>query len=266
MGTLKEAVTGDGNVDLVVLDLATLGKNWEKTFRRLRMAIEFRGLPIVLVSKDNGAEIEAAAFHAGASEFLRKPYHPAVMKARLGKQLEIMRSRRVLEDMARIDSLTEVYNRRHFDISLQTEWERCRRAGTPLSLLMIDIDFFKNFNDNYGHERGDNCLRRVAGLLCDALQRPEDMLTRYGGEEFAAILGATDHDGAAIVAERCRAQIAQANILHGFSEVSSKVTVSIGHATIYPVDEVLPEQLIKNADHALYQAKAAGRNRTTSTA
>ena len=260
MDALKEAVIEDGNADLMVLDLDTLGKDWGKTCRRLREATEFRELPMVLVTKDNGSDIEAAAFQAGASELLRKPFHSVVIKARLGKQLEIMRSRRVLEDMARIDSLTEVHNRRQFDISLQYEWTRCQRAGTPLSLLMIDIDFFKKFNDHYGHNRGDDCLRSVAGLLCDALQRPDDMLTRYGGEEFAVILGATDYDGAAFLAERCRVQVAQANILHRFSDVSDNVTVSIGYATIYPAAGVHPEQLIKTADQALYEAKATGRN------
>ena len=266
MGALEENVNGDSDADLVVLDLDTLGKDWGKTARRLCMASEFRGLPIVLVTKDNGAEIEATAFQAGASELLRKPFHPVVMKARLGKQLEMMRSRRVLENMARIDSLTEVHNRRQFDISLQSEWQRCRRAGNPLSLLMIDIDYFKNFNDHYGHDCGDDCLRRVAGLLCDALQRPGDMLTRYGGEEFAVILGATDHDGAAHVAERCRAQIAKASILHRFSEITNKVTISVGYATIYPANGLHPEQLIKTADKALYEAKATGRNRAIGAA
>jgi diguanylate cyclase (GGDEF)-like protein len=123
---------------------------------------------------------------------------------------------------------------------------------------VIDIDFFKNFNDHYGHNRGDDCLRTVADLLCSALQ---DMLARYGGEEFAVILGATDHDGAALLAEHCRVQVAQANILHRFSDVTDKVTVSIGHATVYPADGFHPEQLIKTADQALYEAKARGRNR-----
>jgi len=260
LGALQETVKSDNHADLVVLDLDTLGKDWGKTARKLCMASKLRGLPIVLVTKDNSAEIEVAAFQAGASELLRKPFHPTVIKARLGKQLEMIRSMRVLEDMARIDSLTEVHNRRQFDISLQSEWQRCRRAGTPLSLLMIDIDFFKNFNDHYGHDRGDDCLRSVAGLLRDALQRPDDMLVRYGGEEFAVILGATDYDGAAFLAERCRVQIAQANLPHRNSDVTDKVTVSIGHATIYPADGTHSEQLIKTADQALYEAKAGGRN------
>ncbi|MEN8801013.1 MAG: diguanylate cyclase [Thiogranum sp.] len=260
LSALEETLNSNGDADIVVLDLDTLGEDWDKTCHRLRKTTEFRERSIVISTKDSGAEIEAAAFQAGASELLRKPFHPIVIKARLGKQLEMIRSIRVLENMARIDSLTEVHNRRQFDISLQSEWQRCRRAGTPLSLLIIDIDFFKNFNDQYGHDRGDDCLRSVAGLLCDALQRPDDMLARYGGEEFAVILGATDYDGAAFLAERCRTQIALANIPHRFSNVTDKVTVSIGHATICPADGTHPEQLIRAADQALYEAKAMGRN------
>ena len=266
LAALEESVSGDSHADLVVLDTEVLGNDWGKTCRRLRMTSEFRELPMVLAASGADIEIEAMAFQAGASELLRKPFHPVVMKARLGKQLEMTRSRKVLENMARIDCLTKIPNRRQFDLSLQSEWQRCQRSGAPLSLLMIDIDFFKNFNDHYGHDRGDDCLRGVADLLTAALQRPDDMLARYGGEEFAVILAATDNDGAAFMAERCRAQVAHARIPHRFSGAGDTVTVSVGHGTIYPADDIPPEQLIKIADQALYEAKAMGRNRAIGAA
>lgn len=263
---LDESINGSDGADLVVVDMDTLGKEWETLCRGICMADGSSDVPVVLVTRDSSVSTEAAAFQAGASDVLRKPYHPVVVRARLGRQLEMIRSRRSLENMARIDSLTRVHNRRQFDISLQSEWRRCRRAGTPLSLLMIDIDHFKKINDHYGHDAGDDCLRSVAGLLHDTLQRPDDRLARYGGEEFAVILSSTGHKGAVFMAENCRAQVAQAGVLRRFSDDTGYVTVSVGHATIYPADGQQPEQLVYAADQALYEAKAGGRNCTRGAA
>lgn len=166
-----------------------------------------------------------------------------------------------LKQLARTDGLTDLLNRRAFDESLEAEIRRSARTGTPLSLLMIDVDHFKAFNDHYGHPAGDACLRQVAELLRASLKRPADLAARYGGEEFAAILPDTDEDGAYLVAEAFRRAVAQARLTHERSE-KGIVTASVGVATYMPdnLDRNALE-LAKVADDALYSAKAAGRDR-----
>lgn len=164
--------------------------------------------------------------------------------------------------MARLsttDGLTGLANRRHFDQSLQSEWQRSARNQTSLSLLMIDIDYFKRYNDQYGHLMGDECLRQVARILYDCVQRSGDLVARYGGEEFVLLLPGADAGDAKVVAQRCMDELLKAKILHGTSEVSPWLTFSIGVATTVADQNVLPQTLVKRADVALYCAKSAGR-------
>jgi diguanylate cyclase (GGDEF)-like protein len=166
-----------------------------------------------------------------------------------------------LERLATRDGLTSVANRRSFDTTLNTEWRRATRESRALSLLMIDVDFFKRYNDTYGHQGGDECLRRVAGAMADVVKRSSDAVARYGGEEFAIILPATDPAGACIVAERIRAAVEALAMPHEHSDIADHVTVSIGVASVIVTTEGLPAQLIGFADAALYRAKNEGRNR-----
>ena len=167
----------------------------------------------------------------------------------------------ILNRLSRIDGLTGIANRRHFDDLFYQEWKRAGRLSKPISLLLVDIDFFKNFNDTYGHQMGDECLKQVAGALSGALKRPCDVIARYGGEEFVAFLPETDEKGAIMVAETMQANMANVNIPHRNSQVSDKVTVSIGVSTVVPVANTLPGTLIADSDKALYQAKQEGHNR-----
>ena len=165
-----------------------------------------------------------------------------------------------LERLVRTDVLTGLANRRAFELSLLAEWRRAQREQTPLSLLMVDIDWFKGFNDRYGHPAGDDCLRAVGSILADQAFRPADIAARVGGEEFALILPVTEEAGALQVAERLRAQVAGLLVPHGGSEMGC-VTVSVGAATVRPYGPVIDvSQFVRAADQALYQAKAAGRN------
>lgn len=166
-----------------------------------------------------------------------------------------------LEKMARIDGLTQIANRRSFDETIEKEWLRLRRDQKPLSLLLGDIDFFKKFNDHYGHQAGDDCLRLVAKALAASVLRPADLAARYGGEEFAILLPEVDIEGALQVGERILAAIRQLGIEHQQSAVSDSVTISLGTATLIPHPNQAPEVLIAQADEALYQAKEQGRNR-----
>jgi diguanylate cyclase (GGDEF)-like protein len=178
---------------------------------------------------------------------------------RVTKQLA--QANQILEQLSSIDQLTGIANRRQFDHTFDVEWKRALRAGLPLGLLMLDIDHYKGFNDLYGHQAGDDCLRQVARALADALRRPDDVVARYGGEEFVVILPNTTAEGAGMVAETLRAAVEALCISHDRSSVSKAVTVSLGAAAMVPDQAAAPSALLEAADQALYQAKQEGRNR-----
>ena len=171
-----------------------------------------------------------------------------------------------LEDLSFRDGLTGVNNRRKFDAVLQREWQEARREVRPLSLLLFDVDFFKNYNDHYGHVEGDECLKRVAQALAGAAHRPSDFLARYGGEEFVLLLPASDANAARAVAERCRQAIFKAQIAHAVSTVGQLLTVSIGAGTTVPSEHGDPVRFLDEVDRRLYRAKHLGRNRLVDTA
>jgi len=184
------------------------------------------------------------------------------------KNRELTETRRQLEhrnrDLERIsalDTLTQIANRRRFDTVLRQEWRRSARDESPLSLVFCDIDYFKRFNDTYGHQAGDECLVRVAQAMEETLNRPADLVARYGGEEFIALLVDTGLEGARMLAERMRSRVEGLNVEHRASGVASHLTVSLGVASIVPKPAVRPEDLVDRADRALYAAKEGGRNR-----
>ena len=166
-----------------------------------------------------------------------------------------------LERLSTLDTLTGLANRRRFDEILGQEWRRSARDGTPLSLVFCDIDFFKSFNDGYGHLAGDECLVKVAQAVSTASNRPGDLAARYGGEEFVLVLSGTGEEGARNLAEKLRARIEELRIPHADSRVASHLTISLGVATTVPRPGSAPEELLNLADRALYAAKAEGRNR-----
>jgi diguanylate cyclase (GGDEF)-like protein len=174
---------------------------------------------------------------------------------------ELAEANAALERLSRIDPLTEVANRRCFAEALEREWRAALRDSCALSVFLIDIDHYKAFNDRYGHQAGDDCLRQVAGALRLALFRPRDHLARYGGEEFAVIAAQLDVAGAALVGERIRTAVRALGVRHEASGPSGLLTVSIGAATVIPDPARSPEWLLRIADRALYAAKAAGRDR-----
>lgn len=168
-----------------------------------------------------------------------------------------------MQRLATLDGLTGLPNRRRFDEYLDQEWRRLRREQVPLSLILCDIDFFKLYNDTYGHQAGDTCLISVASAIAQAVKRPADLVARYGGEEFAVILPNTTQNGALQVAEAIRVAVQDLKIVHSHSLVSQYVTLSLGVATMVPDCDTSPEILLKAADEALYQAKALGRDRVS---
>jgi diguanylate cyclase (GGDEF)-like protein len=175
------------------------------------------------------------------------------------KSMALERSNQQLERLSATDGLTGLANRRQFDQHLYTEWQRSMRSRQPISLLLLDIDHFKRYNDRYGHLAGDACLRQVASILYDCAQRSGELVARYGGEEFALLLPAADGDVAMTVAQRCMDEIAQARIPHEDSPVAEYLTCSIGIATVVATQDLVAESLVRCADEALYRVKSSGR-------
>lgn len=223
--------------------------------------------PVLMITGLEDQESVDRAFAVGATDYLTKPIHLAVLRQRvrriiqqsqLYQKLEI--ANRELQRLASLDGLTGVANRRRFDEYLDAEWQHLAREKLPLSLILCDIDFFKKYNDTYGHQAGDACLRRVADALRFCARRSVDLVARYGGEEFAVILPNTADIGATLVAEEIRTVVNALEIAHAQSAVSEHVTLSLGVACMQPSSNTTPSMLIASADAALYKAKAAGRN------
>ena len=253
--------------DLVIInmsfikDLADIGSGWWRDI----IGSDFETtLPLIFMSDVKTIDAEVAAFEAGATEFMAKPFHPKVLKARLDMHLQVRRSQQQLSNIARVDALTSICNRREFDMRLLSELRRSARTGLELALLMIDIDKFKEYNDKYGHLRGDDCLTLVAQTLSSCMQRSPDTLARYGGEEFVALLPESDIEGAMEVALQCLSAIRDAAIPHAASPIEPYVTISIGVAALKPAPGTSMTLLVEEADIALYQAKKNGRNRICS--
>ncbi len=250
--------------DLILLDVMMPDLDGYETCRRLKADPATRDIPVIFVTSLNNPADETWGLEAGAADFISRPINQAVVRARLRTQLTVKRQADLLHSHAFIDYLTGVANRRLFDARLESEWRSCRRSSAPLSLILIDIDHFKDFNDYYGHQAGDSCLQAVAKVLSASMGRPHDLIARYGGEEFACLLPETDLSGAASKAEELRQAIEAAGITHVASSAAAVVTISIGIACAIPAAESSPEALLLAADVQLYEAKRAGRNRSHS--
>jgi diguanylate cyclase (GGDEF)-like protein len=261
--------------DLVLIDVLMPIMDGYEAARRMRSIGQDDWVPIIFLSSQEGDQDLERAIEAGGDDYLVKPVSAVVLgaKIRAMHRLEIMRKRllevsrelaasnRQLEMLSRQDGLTGLANRRYFDASLATEMRRATRAAEPISLILIDIDYFKRYNDTYGHQAGDECLKRVAGCLQAVCQRAADLPARYGGEEFALVLPNTTPDGARLVANSLAGAIAALAIPHTGSDIGQVITLSQGLASSVPGHELSPEDLIEKADHALYRAKDLGRNR-----
>ena len=254
------AIAAEQNPDLILLDVVMPPPDGHEVCARLKDDPHTRGIPVIFVTARDDDEDEARGLSLGAIDYLPKPLRPAIVRARIKNHIELKRSRDLLQRMTTLDHLTGIDNRRRFDECLASEWNRAARDGYVLSVVMIDVDHFKNFNDRHGHARGDRCLVRVAAALQGAVMRPADLVARYGGEEFACVLPDTDLAGAWQLAERMRSSVAALAIDHGNSPVAAHVTVSLGVASALPQACTPPHSLIEAADEALYEAKRAGRN------
>lgn len=238
--------------------------------------------PVLMITGLNNQESVDRAFEAGATDYITKPIHWAVLRQRVRRLLhthwvmaelhrkieqervlkaKLEEMNQELQRLVDLDGLTQIANRRAFDEALQQEWKRLAREQLPLSLILCDIDFFKSYNDTYGHQAGDECLQQVADILKKAVKRPADLVARYGGEEFVVILPNTSVRGAIQVAEAIRSKVKSRAMVHDGSVVSKFVTLSCGVAGVIPPPNTTPDRLIAEADQALYKAKVEGRDR-----
>lgn len=270
-----------GGIDVVLMDISMPLVDGIEACRRVKAMEEYQDLPVIMVTGLADDEHLRKAFAAGAMDYITKPIKMAELTARLRSALalkqelecrkareqelegvtrQLQKANEALLRLSNIDELTAVANRRLFNQTLKQEWSRTMRNRSFLSLIMLDIDHFKAYNDFYGHQQGDACLQAVANALRGALHRPSDLLARYGGEEFAVILPNTPPDGAAVLAETFRSHVEELALPHLLAPEKC-VTISVGVASALPARAWTPESLISDADHALYEAKHEGRNR-----
>jgi diguanylate cyclase (GGDEF)-like protein len=251
--------------DLILLDIMMPGMDGFEVCRRLKSDAHTHKIPVIFVTAKNADADEEQGLNLGAVDYITKPFSIPIAKARIRNHIRLKQQADLLESLSLLDALTGIPNRRRFDEALASELKRAARDGTTLSLLMIDIDHFKQYNDYYGHGAGDVCLQTVATELSRGVVRPSDVVARYGGEEFVIILPETDLVSAMQIAERLRQRIEALALPHAYSESASIVTISIGVAAQAEfTDNNLAQPLNDAADKALYLAKESGRNRVCS--
>ncbi len=246
--------------DLILLDIMMPEMDGYTVCKRLKADVRTQEIPIVFMTALSSVENEEQGLLLGAIDYITKPFNPTLVRLRVRNHLEFKHLRDWYKNLSNRDGLTGIANRRHFDDTLHLEWRRADRAGAPLALVIGDIDYFKAYNDHYGHAKGDDCLRQVARALAAEATRPGDLVARIGGEEFGCLLPGTDLDGAKLVAERLLWAVRGLGIVHAHSGVAPLVTVSLGVATVWPRHETEQVRLMELADQNLYRAKAQGRN------
>jgi diguanylate cyclase (GGDEF)-like protein len=248
--------------DLILLDAVMPGMDGYAVCAALRGSPRLQDIPIIFVTALSQPEDETRALEAGAVDFISKPFNVAVVRARVRSQLTIKRQADAMRELSMTDGLTGVANRRSFNDTVDAEWRRCARAGMPLSVIMIDIDHFKLYNDHYGHQAGDACLQQVSAAMKRCATRPQDLLARYGGEEFILLLPQEALDGTEVVANRILEEVRKLALPHAASPTAPQVSISMGLASAMPpLDSSDPSTLIRAADANLYRAKQTGRNR-----
>lgn len=250
--------------DLVLLDIEMPGIDGYEVCRRLKSDANTSEIPIIFVTSHFNEASEVMGFELGAVDFIHKPINPIITNVRISNQILLSKQKKMLRTLALVDGLTGIANRRQFNENLIKNWAQCARNENQISLIMIDVDFFKLYNDSLGHQAGDECLKLVAKEIQNSLNRPFDLAARYGGEEFACILPDTDPEGAKFIADNILHSIQALSLPHLSSLIDKIVTVSIGVATVSPTTSTTPTDLIIAADEQLYKSKVNGRNRVSS--
>jgi len=270
------------DVELVLMDVELPGVRGYDACRRLRGEDRLRDVPVLMVTANLGPEHVQEAFNSGARDYIGKPVQEVELLARVGaalalkremdarreREIELLVLKRQLEEanaglqrLSTEDGLTGLANRRAFDLRLHLEWQRACDAEAEVSVLLLDVDHFKAYNDRFGHPKGDALLKLIASALAKCVHRPSDLIARYGGEEFVALLPATPATGALLLGEKMRLAVERLGVLRGNDQPTGPVvTISIGAATVRAAKGTNPADVVAFADEALYRAKASGRN------
>lgn len=247
--------------DLILLDVIIPDIDGYEILHRLKNNDRTKDIPVIFVTAKDSIRDEERGLRMGAADYISKPISVPILKHRVANQLKIVSQQKLLQEMCQIDHLTQIANRRQFDSQLYNEWHKAMRSGSPLSLAIIDVDYFKKYNDFYGHAMGDNVLKSIAKTLASHTKRAGDLVARWGGEEFAILSAEPNAIKAQDLADIVCQKVAELNIPHHKSGVAGHVTISIGGVTLIP-EQNMPDSLIliEQADNCLYQAKINGRN------
>ena len=246
--------------DVILLDIIMPEMDGYAALAALKKSEQAHNIPVIFITGLSNIADEEKGLALGAADYISKPFSPVIVKLRVQNQIKILEQFRIIERLSTLDQLTSIPNRRGFDIRMNMEWCRAIREQTPLSILIMDVDKFKTYNDTHGHQQGDVVLRAVAKVVTESISRASDFAARWGGEEFIVLLPNADLDGALHVAELIRISIGN-EIIPCLGGTETKVTVSVGVNALTPKPGSSCDEFLSGADKALYKAKESGRNR-----
>lgn len=255
-----EILESPNDIDLILLDIEMPDINGYDVCKRIKNNETIKNIPIIFITGRTSQEDEEYGLNLGAIDYITKPFNKAIVKLRIKNYLDLKIKNDMLEKLSMYDGLTNIRNRRFFDETFEKTFNEIKRDKKSLAVLMIDIDFFKPYNDNYGHGQGDETLRKVAKALEKTIKRASDFVARYGGEEFVILLKDINKDGVEAVANNLLNAVRELKITHEFSKIENYVTISIGASFYNSSSDVTKLELLLKADETLYNVKNSGRN------
>lgn len=255
-----EILESPNDIDLILLDIEMPEINGYDVCKRIKNNETIKNIPIIFITGRTSQEDEEYGLNLGAIDYITKPFNKAIVKLRIKNYLDLKIKNDMLEKLSMYDGLTNIRNRRFFDETFEKTFSEIKRDKKSLAVLMIDIDFFKPYNDNYGHGQGDETLRKVAKALEKTIKRASDFVARYGGEEFVILLKDIKKDGVEAVANNLLNAVRELKITHEFSKIENYVTISIGASFYNSNSDVTKLELLLKADETLYNVKNSGRN------
>lgn len=255
-----EILESPNDIDLILLDIEMPDINGYDVCKRIKNNETIKNIPIIFITGRTSQEDEEYGLNLGAIDYITKPFNKAIVKLRIKNYLNLKIKNDMLEKLSMYDGLTNIRNRRFFDETFEKTFNEIKRDKKSLAVLMIDIDFFKPYNDNYGHGQGDETLRKVAKALEKTIKRASDFVARYGGEEFVILLKDINKDGVEAVANNLLNAVRELKITHEFSKIENYVTISIGASFYNSNSDVTKLELLLKADETLYSVKNSGRN------
>lgn len=255
-----EILESPNDIDLILLDIEMPDINGYDVCKRIKNNETIKNIPIIFITGRTSQEDEEYGLNLGAIDYITKPFNKAIVKLRIKNYLDLKIKNDMLEKLSMYDGLTNIRNRRFFDETFEKTFSEIKRDKKSLAVLMIDIDFFKPYNDNYGHGQGDETLRKVAKALEKTIKRASDFVARYGGEEFVILLKDINKDGVEAVANNLLNAVRELKITHEFSKIENYVTISIGASFYNSNSDITKLELLLKADETLYEVKNGGRN------